>query len=62
MKKKITYVCTRCLATHEELLRIRVAVWDVINLVPKVHSPYAHRRLKYAVKKLNLLVKETRRG
>jgi len=42
---------------REALLDIRVAVWDVVNLVPVVHSPQAHRRLRYAIRKLNQLLR-----
>ncbi len=49
------------LATPEKirdtLLDIRVAVWDAVNLVPMVHSPRAHRRLRYAIRKLNQLLR-----
>lgn len=47
---------------HEELLRVRVAVHNVIILVPFVHSPTAHKQLRYAVRKLNSLVKRTSLG
>jgi hypothetical protein len=44
----------------DAVLSVRVAVWDVINLVPEVHSPAARRRLKYAARKLDELVRATR--